>query len=103
MYTTLCRRCLTSSTELSMVGCYLTCTLSDLQMIAGELGDPAARVRKGPRVERDRGSAALVGLVAIGYLRQAGARLGHHVALVLCLRGANDVRLRAGPTHGLDQ
>src|SRR5438552_8907783 len=102
MYTTLCRRCLTSSTELSMVGRYLTCTLSDLQMIAEELGDPAARVRKGPRVERDRGSAALVGLVAIGHLRQVGARLAHHVEVVVGLRVENDVRLRAAPSHGLD-
>src|SRR5437899_6379493 len=90
MYATLCKRCLTSSTEQSMVGRYLAFTLSGLQMIAEEVGDPAARVREGPRVEGDGGAAALVRLVAISHLRQVGAR---RVAL------SSDRRGRHGPAR----
>src|SRR6266851_5667417 len=102
MYTTLCKRCLTSSTELSMVGRYLAFTLSGLQMIAEEVGDPAARVREGPRVEGDGGAAALVRLVAISHLRQVGARLADHVEVMVGLRVENDARVRAAPSHGVD-
>src|SRR3989441_11941130 len=102
MYTTLCKRCLTSSTELSMVGRYLAFTLSGPQMIAEEVGDPAARVREGPRVEADGGAAALVRLVAISHLRQVGARLTDHVEVMVRLRVENDARIRAALSHGVD-
>src|SRR3989475_13272971 len=81
MYTTLCRRCLTSSTELSMAGAIGPS--SDLQMIAEELRDPAARVRERSRVEGDGGAAALVRLVAIAHRRQIGARLADHVEVAV--------------------
>src|SRR4029453_4400912 len=96
MYTTLCRRCLTSSTELSMTA------LSDLQIIAEEFRDPAARVRKRAGVEGDAGAAAVVGLVAVGHLGQIGARLADHVEVVVGLRIEHDPRVRAAPAHGFD-
>src|SRR4030095_6625805 len=91
MYTTLCRRCFTSSTELSMTG------LSDLQMIAEELRDPAARVRECAGVEGDGGAAALVRLVAVGHLGQIGARLADHVEVVVGPRREHRWRARRPP------
>src|SRR5512138_3693007 len=69
MYTTLCRRCLTSSTELSMAG------LSNLQMIAEEFRDPVSRVGERAGIEGDGSAAAPVRLVAIANLGQIRARL----------------------------
>src|SRR5262244_874164 len=96
MYTTLCRRCLTSSTELSMAA------LSDLQMIAEEFRDPAARVRKRAGVEGDGSAATVVRLVAIGHLGQIGARLADHIEVVVGLRVEHDASVRAAPPHGFD-
>src|SRR5262245_6799593 len=96
MYTTLCKRCLTSSTELSMTG------LSDLQMIAEEFRDPMSRVGERVGVEGDSGSAAPVRLVAIAHLGQIRARLADHVEVVVRPRIEHNARVRAAPAHGLD-
>src|SRR5262245_1028194 len=96
MYTTLCRRCLTSSTELSMTA------LSDLQMIAEEFRDPAARVSTRHGVESDGSAAAFVRLVAVGHLGQVGAWLADHVEVVVGLRIEHDASVRAAPAHGFD-
>src|SRR5215470_14151835 len=96
MYTTLCRRCLTSSTELSMTA------LPGLQMIAEEFRDPAASVSKRAGVEGDGGAAAVVRLVAVGHLGQIGAWLADHVEVVISPRIEHDASVRAAPAHGFD-
>src|SRR5262249_55569752 len=94
MYTTLCRRCRTSSTDVS--------TLLALQMIAEEIGDPAARVGERARVEGDGGAAALVRLVVVGDFRQIRMRLADHVEVVVRTGIEKDLRVRAAAAHGLD-
>src|SRR5262245_34009294 len=96
MYTTLCRGCLTSSSELYMPA------LAHLQVVAEEFRDPVARVRKRAGVEGDGGTAAVVRLVAVGHLGQIGARLADHVEVVIGPRIEHDARVRAAPAHGFD-
>src|SRR5215510_2159688 len=87
MYTTLCRRCLTSSTEVSMEG------LSDLQMIAEEFRDPVSGVGKRAGIEGDRGATAAVRLVVIAHLGQIRARLAYHVEVMVGPRIEHDARV----------
>src|SRR5262249_12127887 len=96
MYTTLCRRCLTSSTEVSMEG------LSDLQMIAEEFRNPVSGVGKRAGIEGDRGATAAVRLVVIAHLGQIRARLAYHVEVMVGPRIEHDARVGSAPAHGLD-
>src|SRR5262249_8621937 len=95
MYTTLCRRWRTSSTDVSMIG------LLTLQMIAEEFRDPAPRVGERAGVERDGGAAALVRLVVVGDVRQERPRLTDHVEIVVGARVQDDRRVRAPRSHRL--
>src|SRR5882724_3638485 len=96
MYTTLCRRCLTSSTELSMAGAIGP---SDDSRRTPRPG--GARPRTLPRRRRG-GAAAPVRLVPITHLRQIGAWLADHVEVVVGLRIEHDARVRAAAAHGFD-
>src|SRR5215831_13077312 len=100
MYTTLCKRCRTSSTDASMIG-LLTLQLT-LQMIAEEIGDPAPRVGERAGVEGDSGAAALVRLVVIGDVGQERPLLTGHVEVVVGARVQDDPRVRAPRAHRLD-
>src|SRR5262244_1198209 len=96
MYTTLCRRWRTSSTDVSMT------RLLTLQMIAEEIGDPAPRVGKRAGVEGDGGATALVRLVVIRDVGQERPLLTDHVKVVIGARVQEDRRVRASRAHRLD-